>query len=107
MQARMIRYMAHPFMGSFVILAIGIMLLGVVIAVVFGEHGWQEEWCRYNIGAGSGNVAPHTSALSGSTTSCTQLDSSIWEPWKLVPWFMILGQLLGTLGLAWPVYFRR
>ena len=107
MRERMIRYSAHPYMGSFVVIALGVMLLGLVMTMVFGPDGWQEKWCQYNLGIGAGNTSGAETVLTGPTQDCTAIDAGIWEPWKLVPWMLFLGQVLATLALAWPTYLKR
>ena len=107
MRERIIGYSAHPIMGSFVVIALGTMLLGLVMTMVSGPDGWQEKWCEYNLGIGAGNTSGVETVLTGPTQDCTAIDSGIWELWKLVPWMLVLGQFFATLALAWPTYLKR
>lgn len=107
MRDRVVEQLSHPFLGSAAIVMIGITLLLLVRVVVFGPDGWQERWCEYNLGAGAGYVGDATELVNDRTQDCTDIDQGIWEPWKLVPWVLFVGQLLATLLLALPYYLRR
>ena len=86
----MVRYSSHPKLGSFVIIAIGIMLLGMAMAVVFGSDGWQERWCEYNVGIGSGHTGGEETVLAGPTQDCIDIDSGVFlrkiHPHSFVPY---------------------